>query len=78
MDCCWDWDSINICENFITAETELVSAYNIYNILRIADVAAQYQHYNNFGAIRNADTLESIATTGPSYLAFFKYIIKPA
>jgi hypothetical protein len=83
----------SVCENFITSETELVSAFQIHNTLRIKDAGRLYEHYleccsvlgipdarmgldkmltadylianydrhlNNFGAVRNAETLEWI------------------
>jgi hypothetical protein len=81
----------SVCENFITPETELVSAFNIHNTSRITNADDLYSHYinccvslgipnarlaldrmltadylianhdrhmNNFGAVRNAETLE--------------------
>jgi len=84
----------SVCENFITSETELVSAFYIHNTKRIKDAGALYEHYldccselgipeaqssldkmltadylitnydrhfNNFGAVRNAKTLEWIS-----------------
>ena len=90
----WENDlPYSVCENFITAETELISAYNIHNTKKIKDPAKLYEHYvdccnglgipnaqdmldkmltidyliansdrhlNNFGAVRNAVTLEWI------------------
>ena len=83
----------SVCENFITAETELISAYYIHNVKKITSAAQLYAHYldccielgipepqvnldkmltvdflivnndrhlNNFGAVRNAKTLEWI------------------
>ncbi|MDR1754458.1 MAG: HipA domain-containing protein, partial [Eubacterium sp.] len=83
----------SICEDFITSETDLVSAYNIMRTLKKDNNTSYYQHfldccekldidkaqenldkmltldylilnedrhYNNFGAIRNAETLEWI------------------
>jgi len=82
----------SVCENFITAETELVSAFCIHNTKRITQelyhhyidccqtfgipniqesldqmltvdflIANSDRHLNNFGAVRNADTLEWIS-----------------
>ena len=81
----------SVCENFVTTETDLVSASNISTTLRKSNSVSSYQHfldccvhcgipkaqesidkmltldylilnedrhYNNFGAIRNAKTLE--------------------
>ena len=81
----------SVCENFVTSETELISAFHIHNTKRIKDVGMLYDHYiecclelgipdarsslekmlvadylivnqdrhfNNFGAVRNAKTLE--------------------
>jgi hypothetical protein len=90
----WENDiPYSICENFITPETELVSAFNIAQVIRkqnhispfdhfiecceqlqipnaresidsmlVVDyiIANSDRHYNNFGAVRNADTLEWI------------------
>ena len=92
----WEDDlPYSVCENFITPETELVSAFYIHNIKRIKDERMLYEHYldcclelgipkarqslekmltvdylivnydrhfNNFGAVRNAKTLEWIST----------------
>jgi hypothetical protein len=88
----------SVCENFLSPETELVSAFYIHNTLKLKDAGRQYdhyieccdklgipgaqigldqmlavdfliansdRHYNNFGAVRNANTLEWIA---PAYL----------
>ena len=88
------WDAgfpYSVCENFITADTELVSAYYIHNTKRITDIHNTYEHYidccadlgipdarlavdkmltvdyiianydrhyANFGAVRNAETLD--------------------
>jgi hypothetical protein len=84
----------SVCENFLSSETELVSAFYIHNTLKLKDAGKQYdhyikccdklgipgarvsldqmlavdfliansdRHYNNFGAVRNANTLEWIA-----------------
>lgn len=84
----------SVCENFISSDTELVSAFYIHNTMKIKDTAQLYNHYlncceeldipdvrinldkmltidyiianndrhlNNFGAIRNANTLEWIS-----------------
>ena len=84
----------SVCENFITSETELVSAFYIHNTKKIADLGKLHEHYldcclaldipdagdmldkmlvvdyliansdrhlNNFGAVRNAVTLEWIS-----------------
>jgi len=90
----WEHDlPYSVCENFITAQTELISAYYIHNVEKIRDVRQLYAHYldccawlgipnsrihldkmlaadylianndrhfNNFGAVRNAETLEWI------------------
>lgn len=90
----WENDKpYSICENFITTETELVSAFNIAQIIKKQNHISSYdhfveccellhipnaresidtmlvvdyiiansdRHYNNFGAVRNADTLEWI------------------
>ena len=81
----------SICENFITSQTELVSAYSIHNTAKIWDAGMLYEHYigcceglgipearlsldkmltvdyiianfdrhyNNFGAVRDVETLE--------------------
>jgi len=90
----WENDlPYSVCENFITAQTELISAYYIHNIKKIRDARQLYSHYldccleigipdsrihlnkmlaadylianndrhfNNFGAVRNAETLEWI------------------
>ena len=89
-----EWENslpFSVCENFITSETELVSAFNIHNTQRIKDAKSLYEHYlrccfelgvpdvqgsidrmlaadylianndrhmNNFGAVRNARTLQ--------------------
>ena len=83
----------SVCENFITAQTELISAFYIHNVEKIRDAKQLYTHYldccawlgipnfrihldkmlaadylianndrhfNNFGAVRNAETLEWI------------------
>jgi hypothetical protein len=83
----------SVCDNFITSETELISAYYIHNTMKIKDANFLYGHYlecsarlgipdaeirldqmlavdyliantdrhlNNFGAVRNAGTLEWI------------------
>ena len=83
----------SVCENFITSETELISAFYIHNTMKIKDsnllynhyidccmqlgipnardsldkmltvdflIANYDRHYSNFGAVRNAETLEWI------------------
>jgi hypothetical protein len=90
------WDNkipYSVCEDFITAETELVSAWHIFQTQKKRNNVSAYQHFldcchaleipgardsidkmlavdfiianedrhfNNFGAVRNADTLEWI------------------
>ena len=92
----WEDDMpLSICENFLTAETEFISAFHIHNSLKIIDTGFLYKHYldccqalgmadvevklqqmltvdyiianydrhwGNFGAIRNAKTLEWLST----------------
>ena len=91
------WDDgfpYSVCENFVTSETELISAYYIHNTKKIEDINHLYEHYldccsglgipnsqmhvdkmlvvdylianndrhfGNFGAVRNAVTLEWVA-----------------
>jgi hypothetical protein len=90
------WDKgipYSVCEDFITSETELVSAWHIFQTQKKSNNVSAYQHFldcchtlgipgardsidkmlavdfivanedrhfNNFGAVRNADTLEWI------------------
>jgi len=92
------WDGgfpYSVCENFVTSETELVSAYYIHNTMKIKDISNLYNHYldcclglgipnaqihidkmlavdyliankdrhfGNFGAVRNAVTLEWVVS----------------
>ena len=90
----WDDDRpYSVCEDFVTSETELVSAWHVMQIQKKDNSTSVYQHYincckalgvddieayvdrmivldyiianedrhqNNFGLIRNADTLEFI------------------
>ncbi len=92
----WDNDNpYSICKNFITVDTELVSAYRVMKTQKCSNDTSIYQHYvnccenlgvrniihsldemivldyiianedrhlNNFGLIRNANTLEWIGT----------------
>jgi hypothetical protein len=86
-------EPLGLCENFLTVETELVSAWKVFHsqimrntdsdfthLLRCCDslgipdvrseinkmltldfiIANEDRHYNNFGFVRNADTLEWI------------------
>jgi len=86
-----DEQPYSVCEDFINAETDLVSAYSIASVLKKDNNISSYQHflkcceklsipqvqqsidkmltldylilnedrhYNNFGAVRNAETLE--------------------
>ncbi|MDR1156727.1 MAG: excisionase [Oscillospiraceae bacterium] len=84
-------ESLSLCENFLSADTEFIPAWNVFyakkmndidsdfsHLLRCCDtlgipntrtaidkmltldciIANEDRHYNNFGFIRNADTLE--------------------
>jgi hypothetical protein len=94
-DLIWDKDEpFSVCENFVTPDTELVTAWHIFNTGKKSNSDSDYahflkrcaslgipnmekslrdtlifdyiiantdRHFNNFGAVRNAETLEWIS-----------------